>query len=72
MRSTLTAARERRGWTPEHLAELAGVHQATVYRIEAGDIRNPSNDTVERLETALKVKRGTLVFGQQADAKGVA
>lgn len=63
MRKTVRQARERRGWTPEELAEHAGVHRATVYRIEAGEIRNPSNTTVEALERALKLRRGTLVFG---------
>lgn len=64
MRLTLTEARRKRGWTPERLAEHAGVHRATVYRIEAGEITNPSNSTVARLELALKLRRGTLVFGQ--------
>lgn len=64
MRLTLTEARERRKLTPEGLAEKAKVHRATVYRIEAGDITNPSNDTVQKLEQALRLKRGTLVFGQ--------
>lgn len=66
MRMTLTEARNRRAfrWTPEQLAERAGVHRATVYRIESGEIANPSNDTVRKLEEALRVPRGTLTFGQ--------
>lgn len=61
---TLRDARELRGYTQEQLAELAGVDQATVSRIEAGLRTNPSNDTVSKLELALRLKRGTLVFGQ--------
>lgn len=64
MRLTVREARDKRGWTPEQLAEHAGVHRATVYRIESGYITNPSNDTVTKLEEALRVRRGTLVFGQ--------
>lgn len=64
MRTTLTEARKRRGfgWTPERLAEESGVSRATVYRLEAGTITNPSIDTVHRLEDALKLRRGSLVF----------
>lgn len=66
MRMTVSEARKRKafGWTPEELAERAGVHRATVYRIESGEITNPSYDTVTKLEEALRLKRGTLVFGQ--------
>lgn len=66
MRTTLLKARERRGLSPEQLAEQSGVHRATVYRIESGDIKNPSNDTVRKLEGALGLKPGSLVFGDDA------
>lgn len=65
MRLTLKEARERREWTPDELAARASVSRATVYRIEAGEIANPLNDTVTKLEETLKLKRGTLVFGAQ-------
>lgn len=64
MQMTLREARKKRAWTPEQLAEHSGVHRATIYRIESGFITNPSNDTVKALEEALRVRRGTLVFGQ--------
>lgn len=64
MRMTLDKALDRLEMSPEALAEKSGVHRATVYRIKNGDIANPSNDTVKKLEQALGVKRGTLVFGQ--------
>lgn len=66
MRLTLTEARERRRLTPDALAVQAGVSRATVYRLESGDIVNPSSLTVERLETALRLKRGTLQFARRA------
>lgn len=69
MRLTVSEARKRLKWSPEDLAEHAGVHRATVYRIEAGDISNPSYDTVQALELALKVKPGTLVFGSASVAR---
>lgn len=61
---TLRAARQQRGWTQTKVAELAGLDKATVSRIEAGEITDPSNTTVASLEGALKLRRGTLVFGQ--------
>lgn len=66
---TLHAARTRRKWSVDDLAHRSGVGRATVYRIEAGDITNPSHDTVTRLESALKVRRGTLLFGAEAEAQ---
>lgn len=61
---TVREARDAKGWSQTKLADEAGLNKATVCRIESGEITNPSNDTVEALEVALKVKRGTLVFGQ--------
>lgn len=60
----LKTARDRRGWTMDELAQRSGVSKATISRIEAGEVSNPSNDTVASLETALKLRRGSLVFGQ--------
>lgn len=63
MQTDLKTARERRKWDQKTLARRSGVSQATISRIESGEITNPSNDTVQKLETTLQVKRGTLVFG---------
>lgn len=63
MRTTLTQARTRSGLSREALAAKSGVSLATIYRLEAG--AKPSYDTVEKLESALKLRRGTLVFGDQ-------
>lgn len=64
----LRAARERAGiQTQTELAERSGVDISTISRIEAGKNSNPSIETVIRLEQALKLKRGTLVFGEAAD-----
>lgn len=65
MRMTLRKALERMEWTPDELAARASVSRATVYRLQAGEVTNPSNDTVLKLEQALKLRRGTLVFGDQ-------
>lgn len=66
---SLWAARDGRGWTMDVLAERSGISKGTISRIEAGYITNPSNDTVTKLEVALKLRRGTLVFGRQVEAK---
>ena len=61
---TLREARGKRNWTQEELAVESGVAQGTISKIESGERPNPSNDTVTKLELALRLKRGTLVFGQ--------
>jgi transcriptional regulator with XRE-family HTH domain len=60
----LKTARKLLGWDQQTLAAKSGVPQSTISRIESGETANPSNGTVAKLEIALKVKRGTLVFGQ--------
>lgn len=50
----------------DELAAKSGVNKSTICRIESGEVTNPSNDTVKRLEEAMKLRRGTLVFGQFA------
>jgi len=61
---TLHEARMRRGIdSVGALANLAGVSKATVSRIETGAITNPSSATVAKLENALRLRRGSLVFG---------
>ena len=64
MQTDVRTAREARKWDQQTLAKKSGVSQATISRIESGDVTNPSHDTVTKLEAALKLKRGTLVFGQ--------
>lgn len=66
MRITLAQSRKRNGWTPEELAKKSGVSLPTIYRLLAGT--TPSYDTARKLETALVLKPGTLVFGQEAIA----
>lgn len=60
----LRTARDGRGWTMDELAARSGVNKSTISRIESGEITDPANSTVARLEVALKLRRGTLVFGQ--------
>lgn len=65
---TLRAARERRGWTQEQLETAADVPQSVISRLERGESVNPTNETVAKLEAALRLRRGTLVFGEEAEA----
>lgn len=74
---TLKQARDSKGWSQETLeaatAVLAAkcpdvyvtVDQRNISKIENGAIVDPRNSTVLTLETALEVRRGTLVFGQR-------
>lgn len=66
MQVSLKEARDRRKWTQQDLADRSGVDISTISRIESGATTNPSNATAAAIELALGLKRGTLVFGDQA------
>lgn len=59
----LKVAREKKGLTQQQLAELSGVGQSSIVRLEKGE-GNPVLSTVLALEAALGVKRGQLTFGE--------
>lgn len=61
----LKSARERLGWDQQTLARRAGLNSSVVSRLEAGQTSDPSYSTVRKLETALSLEPGTLVFGEQ-------
>lgn len=64
--STLRAARDAKTLTQAQLAERSGVTQAHISKIEAGITVDPGHATVKKLETALSLPPGTLVFGDEA------
>ncbi len=66
MRTTLDQALKRAGLTTEQLAQKSGVSRATIYRLLSG--RPPAYDTIGKLEAALGIRRGSLVFGDLAKA----
>lgn len=47
------------------LAELSGVDQPTISRIESGEVANPAWDTVKKLADALDIDPRMLVFGHE-------
>lgn len=57
--------REKKGWTQNHLAEIAGIPQPTIWRIEKGLIRNPKMELLRRLARALEVTVDVLTEGTQ-------
>ena len=63
--TTLKAARLAKGWTQCQLADAAQMPQSHISRLERR-AENPKLDTVRRLESALGLKAGTLVFGRTA------
>jgi ribosome-binding protein aMBF1 (putative translation factor) len=72
-RLTLREARDKKGWTQEQLeaaTERLGnkVDQRNISKMESEVNTDPKNRTVEVLERALGLKRGTLVFGQRFQA----
>lgn len=54
IREQIIAHRKRLGWSQEMLADLAGVHAQTVFKIEAGHV-SPTASTLEKLAKALGV-----------------
>ncbi len=58
--SNLKAARKKRGWTQEELAERSGVQAGEISRMEAGK-RDPQISTLEKLAAALEVRPGQLL-----------
>lgn len=64
MQLHLKAARDRKGWTLDALADKSGVNKSTISRLERGETV-PMHGTVTALESALGLKHGTLVFGQR-------
>lgn len=60
---TLREARRLRGMTQEQLEDATGVQQAAISKLERGINANPGYETIRKLEAALKLKPGVLVFG---------
>lgn len=49
------------GWSQDHLAALAGVRQATISKLESGDVTSVRLETLERVANALGVDAAILV-----------
>ena len=64
MQLTLRAARDKKGWTLDELADASGINKSTISRLERSETQ-PLHDTVKALEDALDLKRGTLAFRQR-------
>lgn len=61
----IKALREAKGWTQNHLAEVAEVPQPTIWRLERGLIRNPKMELLRKLARALGVTVDELAGGIQ-------
>lgn len=59
----IRALREEKGWTQNHLAEVAEVPQPTIWRLERGLIRNPKMQLLTKLARALEVTVDELAGG---------
>ena len=51
----IKALRSKKGWTTNHLAEVSGVPQPTIWRLEKGIIQNPRTNVLQRLARGLEV-----------------
>ena len=57
----LRQIRERKGWTQNHLAEVSGVPQPSIWRLENGQILNPKTSLLRKLAEALGVTMDYLI-----------
>jgi transcriptional regulator with XRE-family HTH domain len=62
----LRDARKRAGLTQEQLEAKSGVEQTAISSLETGKIREPRWSTARKLESALGLAHGTLIFGDEA------
>jgi transcriptional regulator with XRE-family HTH domain len=62
----IRAARERRGWSQEQLADAAGLDRTYVSSLERG-LRNPTLITQERLAQALGTPLHELIRAAEAE-----
>ncbi len=62
----LKEVRERKGWTQNHLADISGVPQPSIWRLEKGLILNPKSSLLRKLADALEVSMEYLVAGDQS------
>lgn len=65
---TLKRARDSKRWTQEQLEAKSGINQSAISKLERGEVIDPQKSTVDALEDALGLQRGTLVFGREAMA----
>lgn len=64
-RMNLKAARLAAGLTQDELAAKSGVSQSSIVKYERDPDADPSVSAVDALESALGLRRGTLIFGRQ-------
>ncbi len=57
----LRKIRERKGWTQNHLADVSGVPQPSIWRLEKGLILSPKSGLLRKLAAALEVSMDYLV-----------
>lgn len=58
--------RKEKGITQQELEELSGVDRTRISKLESDPNANPTVETVSKLEVAMRLKPGTLVFGSKA------
>lgn len=61
----LREIRQRKGWTQNHLAEVSGVPQPSIWRLEKGLILNPKSSLLRKLAEALEVSMDYLVSEEE-------
>jgi len=64
----LRAARQRKAWALEDLAQASGVMVATLSRLE-NDKQEPRPSTIRKLAAALDVEPGWLLLGEDDQAE---
>ncbi len=65
VRDRVRALRDKKGWTQNHLADVSGIPQPTIWRLEKGIIRNPKSSVVQRLAETLGVSADYLLRDEE-------
>jgi len=60
----IRALREKKGWTQNHLADVSGVPQPTIWRLEKGRILNPKTNVLRQLAKGLDVTADYLLMDE--------
>jgi transcriptional regulator with XRE-family HTH domain len=64
----LRMIRQKKGWTQNHLAEVSGIPQPSIWRLEKGLILNPKSGLLQRLAVALEVSMEDLLREEDGES----
>ena len=70
MKYRIKELRGARGWTQQHLADLAGTSKGYISQLESGD-RSPSAETLRALASAFRVDASQMIAPSSDEARDI-